>query len=91
MLGWNTTTQFSNGLFWPGGILIVFGILSVMGGYTMRSNFGVLYSQSSGNMSISQRTQRWVADMTQGYNAFIFFFLTGGFLIVLAISIGNFY
>ena len=88
-LGWRTGAQFSNALFWPGCILIIIGILSVMGGYGMRSNFGTLYSQSAGDMSVSERTQRWVADMSQGYGAFIVLFLIGGFLIGLSILVGT--
>ena len=87
LMGWKTSTQFSNGLFLPGGILIVLGILTIMGGYGMRSDFHVIYSQSAGTMSIQERTQRWMADMTQGYNTFIFLLLTGGFLIGLAVMV----
>jgi hypothetical protein len=88
LLGWKTTTQFSNGLFLPGGILIVLGILSVMGGYGMRSDFKVIYSQSAGDMSTAGRAKRWAADMTQGYSAFIFLLVTGGFLVGLAALVG---
>jgi hypothetical protein len=87
LLHWNTTTQFSNGFFVTGAILVVLGILSVMGGYGMRSNFGVVYSQSAGDMNTLERSKRWVADMAQGYNAFIFLLLTGVYLIGLAILV----
>jgi hypothetical protein len=73
LLRWHSTTQFSNAMFWSGAILIGFGLLSVMGGYLNRSSFGVLYSQSAGDMSMRERTQRWVTDATQGYSTFIFF------------------
>jgi hypothetical protein len=89
LLRWHSTTQFSNALFWPGAILIGFGLLSVMGGYRNRSSFGVLYSQSAGDMSMRERTQRWVTDATQGYSTFIFLCLTGGFLVGMAILIGS--
>jgi len=89
LLGWKTGTQFSNGLFLPGGIVIILGILTIMGGYGMRSDFHVLYSQSAGSMSIQERTQRWMADMSQGYSTFIFLLLSGGFLICLAILVGT--
>jgi hypothetical protein len=89
LLRWHSTTQFSNAMFWPGAILIVLGLLSVTGGYGMRSNFGVLYSQSAGDMNLRERTQRWVSDMTQGYSTFILLCLTGAFLIGLAVLIGT--
>lgn len=89
LLKWQTSTQFSNGLFWAGILVIVFGILSVMGGYGMRSDFKVLYSQSAGNMNLGDRSRRWVADVTQGYNTLIFSVISGGILIGLAILIGG--
>jgi hypothetical protein len=88
LLGWKTSTQFSNGLFLPGMLLIGLGILSVVGGYGMRSDFHVVYSQSAGSMNIQERTQRWMADMTQGYSVFIFLLLSGGFLIGFAVLVG---
>ena len=89
MLGWHTSAQFSNGFFWSGGILIILGVLSVAGGYSMRSNFNVVYSQSAGDMNLGERTKRWVADMSQGYNTLIFLTLAGGVLVVLAILVGS--
>jgi hypothetical protein len=88
LLGWKTGTQFSNGLFLLGGIAIILGIFSVLGGFGMRSDFHVVYSQSAGAMSTLERTQRWMADMTQGYSFYIFLLLTGAFLIGLSILVG---
>ena len=88
LVGWRTGVQFSNGLFALGGISIILGIFAVMGGYGMRSDFKVLYSQSAGDMSVLERSQRWVADITQGYSAFLSLLLTGGFMIALAILVG---
>jgi hypothetical protein len=31
VLGWNTSTQFSNGFFWASAILILFGFISFQG------------------------------------------------------------
>ena len=88
LLGWKTGTLYSNGLFLVGSIAIILGIFSVLGGFGMRSDFHVIYSQSAGAMSQKERTQRWVADMTQGYSAYIFLLLTGVFLIGLAVFVG---
>jgi hypothetical protein len=88
-LSWNSTTQFSNGFFMAGAILIVFGVLSVAGGYGMRSDFGVLYSQSAGDMNTLERSKRWIADMAQGYNSFSFLLLTGIYLVGFAILISK--
>jgi hypothetical protein len=89
LLHWNTTTQFSNGFFGVGGVLIVLGIMSVMGGFGMRSDFKMVYSQSAGDMNTLDRTKRWIADMAQGYAFFSFLLLTGIFLIGVAILIPN--
>ena len=87
LLKWSTATQFSNGFFGTGAALIVLGIMSVMGGYGMRSNFGVLYSQSAGNMNTLERSKRWIADMEQGYSSFVFLLLIGIYLVAVAVLI----
>ena len=89
LLGWNTFTQFSNGLFMFGGIIVMLGLLSVTGGYTMRSDGKLLYAQSAGDMNLEERTRRMVTDMKQGYHVSLFLFLTGGFLIGMAILVGS--
>jgi hypothetical protein len=89
LLHWNTPTQFSNGFFGAGAILIVLGVLSVMGGYGMRSDFKLLYSQSAGDMNTLERSKRWIADMAQGYGAFVFLLLAGVYLVGFAILIPN--
>jgi len=89
LLHWNSTTQFSNGFFGAGAILIVFGLLSVFGGFGMRSDFKMLYSQSAGDMNTLERSKRWIADMSQGYGLFLFLLLPGIFLIGLAVLVPN--
>jgi hypothetical protein len=89
LLHWNTTTQFSNGFFGAGAILIVLGLLSVLGGFGMRSDFKMLYSQSAGDMNTLERSKRWMADMTQGYGLFLFLLIPGVFLIGVSILVSN--
>ncbi len=89
LLGWRTPVKFSNSMFFSGAVLIVLGILSVMGGYSMRSNFKVLYSQSAGDMSMGDRTKRWVADITQGYRLMVLMTVAGLLLIGAAILVGK--
>jgi hypothetical protein len=89
IFGWRTPVTFSNGMFFSGAALIVLGILSVMGGYSMRSDFKVLYSQSAGDMSLGDRTRRWVADMTQGYRLLVLMTVAGLLLVGAAILIGK--
>jgi len=84
---WQTAIQFSNGFFWAGAILIAFGVLSAFGGYGMRSNFGVVYSQSSGDMNILERTKQWIADTEQSYSFYILLMISGVFLILISVLI----
>lgn len=85
---WKTTTQFSNGFFWAAVILIIAGILSVAGLKTGGS-FGVVYSQSAGDMNIVERGKRWVDDITRGYNTFLLLLIIGLILAAIAVLIPN--
>jgi hypothetical protein len=78
MLGWKTSTQFSDGLFWTGAILISLGFLSVMG----RSHEPMMpYGQSKFYLSKDERAKQWAADISQGYN-FLAFLGTSGLLLL---------
>lgn len=89
LASWGSPVKFSNGIFFSGAILIVLGISSVVGGYSMRSDFKVLYSQSAGDMSMGDRTKRWMADITQGYRLMVLLTATGLLLVVAAVLIGK--
>jgi hypothetical protein len=88
-LRWNDPFRFSNGFFAAGAILIILGILSITGGLVQRSNFGILYGESAGQMSSSERTQRMAADIMQRYNSFIFLLFTGLLLMGISVIIGS--
>lgn len=85
--GWGASIQYCNGLFIAGAVLIVLGTLSVVGTYGQRASFGVQYSQSSGDMNLHERTSRWVSDITQGFNALIIGYISGGSLILVSILV----
>ena len=87
LLKWKTATQFSDGFFLAGALIVVLGILSVMGGYSIRSSFGVIYSQSAGDMNTYERSKRWIADITQAYSVFVLLLLVGLYLIGFAVAI----
>ena len=89
LLKWKSTIQFSNAFFWGGAILVVFGVLSIFGGYGMRSNFGVIYSQSAGDMNILERTKQWIADTEQSYSIYILLLFSGVVLMLLSVLIGE--
>ena len=89
LLKWKSTIQFSNAFFWAGAILVIFGVLSIFGGYGMRSNFGVIYSQSAGDMNILERTKQWIADTEQSYSIYILLLFSGIILMLLSVLIGE--
>ncbi|HOW92549.1 MAG TPA: hypothetical protein PK883_09555 [Anaerolineaceae bacterium] len=89
LLKWKSTIQFSNAFFWAGAILVVFGVLSIFGGYGMRSNFGVIYSQSAGDMNILERTKQWIADTEQSYSIYILLLFSGVVLMLISVLIGE--
>lgn len=87
LLSWKTTVQFSNGFFWAGALLVIFGVLTIFGGYSMRSNFGVVYSQSAGDANILERTKQWIADTEQSYSFYVLLLISGAILILLSLLI----
>jgi len=86
-MGWTSAMQFSDGLFTVGAFLVILGIMSVIGGYEMRANFGVIYSQSAGDMNTLERSKLWVADTLQSYSTLVLLVLTGLYLIGFAVLI----
>ncbi len=89
LLKWKNSIQFSNAFFWAGAILVIFGVLSIFGGYGMRSNFGVIYSQSAGDVNIVERTKQWIADTEQSYSIYILLLFSGVVLMLLSVLIGE--
>jgi hypothetical protein len=81
--GWQTATQFSNGMFVSGAAVIILGVLTIVGGFTSRGNFAIMYSQSAGDASAKQM----MVELLRGYNALIFSAITGITLVGLSILI----
>ena len=90
VLGWSQPTQYSNGFFISGAILIVLGLFSVWGGFAQRANFDILYAEPAGQANIAERNQRTAADVIERYEALIFLVAIGLLLILVAIAIGRF-
>jgi membrane protease YdiL (CAAX protease family) len=67
LLGWKTSTQFSDGLFWAGVILFGIGVVSYLG-YNQRNVDGPPdYSDSA------ERSKLWAADTFRGKKLMAFF------------------
>lgn len=87
VLHWNTSVQFSNAFFVAGAIAIVVGTLSVTGGFEQRGNFGMTYAESAGQASLSERTQRMMADINQRHGFLLLMIATGSLLIAISVIV----
>jgi hypothetical protein len=81
MLGWKTSTQFSDGFFWAGVIIIAIGFVNVMGGLNQPI---VPYSQSALHLDMDERFKLWAADTLHGYNILAFLGTSGLLLFGMA-------
>ena len=84
VLGWKTSTQFSDGFFWAGAIMISLGLLSVLGAISERTVSGLQNSQSSVSLNIEERYKLWAADISRGYNLLAFLGISGLLLLGMA-------
>jgi hypothetical protein len=85
--GWDSARQFSDGLFIAGALVFLIGLFIVLGGFTSRANFGIVYSQSAGDMPIFERTKQNVTEMLRGYRALAMCSITGGALALFSILV----
>ncbi len=85
--GWHSATEFSNGMFVTGSAVVIFGMLSVWGGFTSRGNFEMTYAQSVSDMSLSERAKLWATDALRGYNVLIVAAIIGALMIGLSVLI----
>ena len=84
ILGWQTSTQFSDGFFWAGAIVISIGFVNLMGMLSQRTVSGLPYSQSAVHLDVAERFKIWNADILRGYNLLAFLFISG--LLLLGLS-----
>ena len=82
LLGWKTSTQFSDGFFWAGAIIISIGLLSVLGG--VNQSAGLQYSQSGVELNMDERYKRWMEDTLRNYRVLAFLGTSGLLLFGLA-------
>ncbi len=71
MAGWKTSTQFSDGFFWAGVILIAIGFISFQGYRQRGSDWPPI------PLAPAERANLWVADTFRGKNLMIFFGTSG--------------
>jgi hypothetical protein len=77
ILKWKTFTQFSDGFFWAGGILVSLGAVSVLGRVSQGAISETQYWGSAVHMDMTERSRQWSADISQGYNSLAFLGTSG--------------
>jgi hypothetical protein len=77
ILGWKTSTQFSDGFFWAGAIVISIGFVNLLGMFSQRTVAGLQYSQSTVPLDATERYKIWQADILHGYNLLAFLGISG--------------
>jgi hypothetical protein len=77
LLGWKTSTQFSDGFFWAGAIVISIGFVNLLGNYYNRTVSGLQYSQSAVHLDATERYQIWAADILHGHRLLAFLGISG--------------
>ena len=82
--GWKTYTQFSDGFFWAGAIVISIGFVNLMGNMYQRTVSGLQYSQSAVHLDAIERFRIWEADMLHGYHLLAFLGTSGVLLFGMA-------
>ena len=86
-LGWREITQYVNVITAIGGIIIIFGILSVLGDWKGRANFGYLYGRSSGKEDTIKYAKNEINDTVNKYIFNLYYIIVGLLTIATAIII----
>lgn len=81
ILGWKTLIEFSDGFFWGGAIMIVFGFVSFQG-YRQRAT-----SWPPVQVNPAERANLWAADTFRGQNLMITFGVSGSLLIGMSVLV----
>ena len=88
MLGWKTSTQFSDGFFWAGAIMIAIGLVQFQGyrdqGYSDRS-----IGRAPVYLEPAERSNLWAADTFHGKNLIAFLGISGLLLFGLSLLVAR--
>jgi hypothetical protein len=79
MLGWKTSTQFSDGFFWAGAIMILVGLISLLG-YGERNIFAPSITPSASppdHLDPAERSRLGAADTFRGKGLLAFLGMSG--------------
>jgi hypothetical protein len=84
MLGWKSATQFSDGFFWAGAIMISIGFVNLLGMFSQRTGFELRNSPAAVHLDMVERSKIWQADILHGYDLLAFLGISGLLLFGLA-------
>ena len=83
VLGWKTATQFSDGLFWVGALMIAFGFISFQGYGQRTINWPPVSLDPAGGAKL------WAADAFRGKMLMAIFGISGLLLLGLSILVSR--
>jgi hypothetical protein len=89
--GWRMASQISSGLTWVGAAAIVFGVLSVFGGWGVARDPQYMYAQSVSHQDMSDRTRQGLGDSLRSYNFAIVATTAGLLCLAIGALIGTFF
>lgn len=75
--GWTTPTQFSDGFFWAGILILSIGFVNLLGMLSQRTVSGLQYSQSAVHLDMAERFNIWESDILHGYKLLAFLGTSG--------------
>jgi hypothetical protein len=84
ILGWKSATQFSDGFFWAGAIMISIGFVNLLGMFSQRTGFELRNSPAAVHLDMVERSKIWQADILHGYDLLAFLGISGLLLFGLA-------
>ncbi len=74
---WKTSTQFSDGFFWVGAIIISIGFINIMGMRSQETVTGSPYNQSVVPLDMAEQLKSWEADVLHGNHLLAFLGISG--------------
>lgn len=83
ILGWKSSAQFSEGLFWTSLLLAVYGYVNFIG----RHRGSRTYSESAGVMNLEERNRYWAAEAENVFESLPYIALVSVCLFVFAVLI----
>ena len=85
--GWREITQYVNVLTTIGALIIVFGVISILGDWKGRANFGYLYGRSAGKEETIKYASNEISDTVNKYLSSLYYFILGLIVIGTAVLI----